>query len=1012
MGHHGPARHTQVTNRQDLQHPNQVWRWVSSRSLKSAVNWIPQCLALYAIPLAIALISLTALFLWEDLYSGKPELVMELRPYVAARDDMPLTEIQQKLSEAAPVRYFNTRLSERPVWFSLNLPATAKPGNVVEFPSRHAIDLACWDAATLDFLGRSSKAHTGAGIVRVKAGFALTLDQPVAALLCRGKFVGPARLSVNLWNAEELAIDIHDFQRQSGLLDGATLALVLFALITGVINRQPLNLIFATWLLLTLRISATSGGWDTQWLNHAVPEEWLSPGRSFVRAAWGFLTVTLFKSLFNKELAGTRLMSAMTGIQWASLLLLGSAAVLDRHTFLLWMWMIGGVAIPLMLVGTITVIIKNRSSVALLYAGSLAVSFLTSLFEIVAALYGTKGIDHSAYSMTVAFSASLLAALAISEQIRQEHRQRLVAQAQLQHTFDVMPIGLFTLDLQGNFLSANPAMHKMLGRYVLRRGRNTWNHYFDHRSWSVLHELLVQQREAEVEVRTAEGLQRHRPRRYLVKASLSGDKIEGSLQDITDKSIAAEEMRYLAHNDALTKVLNRRGIEEMFNQALGRLHEGRPLAMAYLDLDRFKLINDLYGHNTGDDILREVCVRVQQMLSGSMSMGRVGGDEFIILLPDTHMPLASVICRGILERIDSQPYRVGEKAFHVHGSIGLIEVVTGTQMKDAISTADRACREAKASPGKGLVVYERGAPAFREHEAEIRLAESLAGESALDGLYLVMQPIMSLTRPNDTLNFEVLLRMRDRHGEPVPLHRLIAAAEHSGRMGMIDRWVLSTTLAWLDAHRPRLLKTQFVCVNLSGTSLNDEEFMEEVFDLLRSNSHVASFLSIEITESVALHDLNNTRRFIDKVRGFGARVALDDFGAGYTSFAYIKELPADLLKIDGSFIVTMNQHPANVSIVEAIVNLARNLGMKTVAEWAEDADTVETLAEIGVDYVQGYVVSHPQAPEQLLQATSSASFISDSKLLQLVELMGQPDDPLGKVDLILDNDTPPPRKVH
>lgn len=953
-----------------------------------------------------------SIFLWEDMYSGAPEQALELRPFVTEREELPLPEIQQRLAQAPPVRFFNTRLTENPVWFSITLPATVKPGNLVEFPSRHAVELSCWDATTTEFLGKSSKATTGVGIIKVKAGFALTIENSTRAILCRGKFVGPARLSANLWSEEKLAIENQDFQRQSGLLDGATLALVLFALITGLINRQALNVIFATWLVLTLRISATSAGWDAQWLNHAVPEEWLSPGRSFVRAAWGFLTVTLFKSLFHKELAATRLMSAMTGIQWASILLLASAAVLERHTFLLLMWVIGGVAIPLMLAGTISVIIKNRSSVALFYAGSLSVAFLTSLFEIVAALYGTKGIDHSAYSMTVALSSSLLAALAISEQIRQEHRQRLAAQAQLQHTYDVMPIGLFTLDLQGNFLSANPAMHKMLGRYVLRHGRNTWSHYFNHGSWSALHELLIRQHEAEIEVRNAVGRHHDRPRRYLIKASLSGDKIEGSLQDITDKSIAAEEMCYLAHNDSLTKVLNRRGIEDVFQQAVGDLHEGRPLAMAYLDLDRFKLINDLYGHNTGDEILREVCVRVQQMLSGSMSMGRIGGDEFVILMPDTRMPLASVISRGILERIDSQPYRVGDKAFHVHGSIGLIEVAHGTQMKDAISTADRACREAKASPGKGLVVYERGAPAFREHEAEMRLAQSLSGDTALQGLYLVMQPIMSLTRPSDTLNFEVLLRMRDANGEPVPLHRLIAAAEHSGHMSQIDRWVLSNTLAWLDEHRPRLLNTQFVCVNLSGTSLNDEDFMQEVFDMLRSNSHVASFLSLEITESVALHDLKNTRRFIDKVRGFGARVALDDFGAGYTSFAYIKELPADLLKIDGSFIVSMNQHPANVSIVEAIVNLARNLGMKTVAEWAEDADTVETLAEIGVDYVQGYVVAHPQLPDKLLQATSSASFISDSKLLQLVELMGQPDDPLGKVDLILDNDSTPPRKVH
>jgi len=156
---------------------------------------------------------------------------------------------------------------------------------------------------------------------------------------------------------------------------------------------------------------------------------------------------------------------------------------------------------------------------------------------------------------------------------------------------------------------------------------------------------------------------------------------------------------------------------------------------------------------------------------------------------------------------------------------------------------------------------------------------------------------------------------------------------------------------------------------------------------------VASRLCLEITESVALHDLDNTRRFIDQVRSFGVKVALDDFGAGYTSFSYLKELPADVLKIDGNFIVNINAHPANVAIVEAIVSLAVNLGMKTIAEWAEDAATVQTLHEIGVDYVQGYVVARPMAPERLLEGRSAAGFIRDEDLLNLMRELDNPPPP-------------------
>jgi diguanylate cyclase (GGDEF)-like protein len=459
------------------------------------------------------------------------------------------------------------------------------------------------------------------------------------------------------------------------------------------------------------------------------------------------------------------------------------------------------------------------------------------------------------------------------------------------------------------------------------------------------------------------------------------------MQDVTEKHKATEQLRFMANNDPLTKVFNRRGIEKMFEGAV-QAQGSKPLSLAYIDLDRFKLINDLFGHAAGDEVLKQVCERMELMLASGQRIGRVGGDEFVIVMPDTAIPLASLICRGIVDRIGGTPYRVGDKAFHVRGSVGLIEVSPGMAMKDAVSTADRACREAKDGHSDGLVVYKRGSTAFQEREAELNLVAQLSGPNATEGMFLEMQPIMSLSAPHESLNFEVLLRMRDAEGRIAPAGPLIAAAEKSGRAGVIDRWVLSTTLAWIEDHVASLSNTRFVCMNLSGASLNDERFVADSLEILARYTHIASRLCMEITESVALHDLDNTRRFIDQVRAFGVKVALDDFGAGYTSFSYLKELPADVLKIDGNFIVNINAHPANVAIVEAIVNLAANLGMKTIAEWAEDAATIRTLAEIGVDYVQGYAIARSQPPEKLLAASSSASFIKSEEVQQLVRMLG------------------------
>jgi diguanylate cyclase (GGDEF)-like protein len=993
---------------------------ISSRQRR--IVWIHQVLdnvlyglATYAIPVLISLVSLFALFAWDSMHHGSRAEQLDIQVLHDETGSLTPPQASQRLREQPKDKYLDSRLSESPYWVRFSARKAANGEAVmIQFPSRHAVEIGCWDAESLMELGRASRQHVHGAMSVAKAGFALAMG-PLAEdrqLLCRTRFVGPARFSAVQLSDEEFSRSVKEYHRNSGLLDGGLIILALFVLITAFIIKESDYVLFAAWLLINLRMGAVSAGWDTQWLGLEVPVDWLQKSRALTTSLYYVLTATLFRVLFRDELKKVGFDSLIRVVQWTCIPLLVLSVTLPYKNYLPLLWVTTAFSVGILIFFLVRILVITRSAVAIWYIASLAVTLSASLYEVISAALGIQGLIGTINSVTAALASSLLALLAVAEQMRQEHLQKVDAQAELQHTYEAMPIGLFTLDLQGRFVSANPELNSMLGRKALHAGRDNWPYYFSDTSWIALYEMVTQRQHAELEVQSTCNSPEGDARRYLVKAALAGDKIEGSLQDVTEKSIATEELEFLANHDSLTKAFNRHGIEQVFNGAVSRINGDHPLAMAYLDLDRFKLINDLYGHNAGDDLLKQVCQRVSGMLSGKMCIGRVGGDEFVILLPDTRMSLATAICRGIVDSIDGTPYRVGEKAFHVRGSIGLIEIGPGTSMKEALSTSDRACREAKTGQHKGLVVYERESTAFREHEAEIRLIERLAASDVIEGLFVEMQPIMSLTQPHASLNFEVLLRMRDPEGNLVPVSRVIAAGEQSGRMSAIDRWVLSTTLAWLDQHRARLQNTQFVCMNLSGASWNDEEFMQEVFDLLRRNSHVVSFLCIEITESVALHDLRNTRRFIDKVRSFGAKVALDDFGAGYTSFAYLKELPADLLKIDGSFVVKMNRHPANVSIVEAIVNLARNLGMKTVAEWAEDAATVQTLSELGVDYVQGFVVARPMACEHMLEADSAARFIVDTELLQFVSLLGRTEGDLTNTDLMLPDIQEIPRKIH
>ena len=991
----------------------------ASMSHIEVFDWLSWNLSIYLIPLLIVLASVAALFMWNDQYATTGFKTIPFKVVTDSQAAFSPAEAEARLKPLAEVAFVDTHLAESPVWFAFKIPAAPPGAEMVALPSRHMMDVACWNAVSLSSLGQSSRAQSSGAIEAVKAGFAIRLDGVAREVLCRARFIGPARLSAELWPTDQLMISAHDFHRRSGLLDGGLIVLAVFVLITAAINRQALYVLFSAWLIANLRVGAISSGWDIQWLGSMVPPEWLPLSRSITVAVYAILTLTLFLKLFEDDLLHTAFNRPLKITQWLCVPVLVCAVALSPRHFLPLMWVMAGIGLVLMTFSLASIVRKTRSRVGLWYGAALAVTFLATLIEIVAAAYGKKALLGAVNSVTAALSSSLLASLAIAEQMRLEHLERLEIQAEMQHTYEVMPIGLFSLDTEGRFLGANPAFHRMLGTHPATIEKSNWNHYFADSAWTRLHNLVCTHPDGELEVRrkprpaisssSAGGLSALGPasgadgdaQRFMVKATLARNKIEGSMQDVTTASRATEELHFLANHDPLTQVFNRRGIERVLRTGIDHLTEAKPLAVAYLDLDRFKLINDLFGHASGDTLLKQVCDRINKLLSGAQKLGRVGGDEFLIILPETPITLATLICNGIVSSIANDAFRVGDKAFHVRVSIGLLDVSAGTDIKDIISTADRACREAKAGRSEGLVVYEKNARAFGERQDELVMVELLSSPQATDTLFLDMQPIMSLSTPHQSLNFEVLLRMRGKDGAVIPAGKIIAAGENSGQMGVIDRWVLSTTLAWLRTHQAALKKTQFVCMNLSGASLNDQQFMEDVFRMLKENQSVAHYLCMEVTESVALHDLDNTRQFIDRVRSYGVKVALDDFGAGYTSFSYLKELPADLLKIDGSFIVNMNAHPANIAIVEAIVSLAKNLGMKIIAEWAEDFETVQTLAEIGVDYVQGYAVARPQTPEKLLAADSGASFITDPVLMEYVNLLDAGSGP-ASIDKLLE----------
>lgn len=957
----------------------------------------------YVAPLAILLLSALLLFTQSSLYAARGHLDLPIR-IQAEQADRPLAPAQalERLEQVSPVPIEHTRLSEAPFWFSVSLPAPAASAadRIIEFPSRHTTSLECWNAETLQWLGQADQEAVTGHLHAVKAGHALpvaSLDG-AASVLCRTTQLGPANISAALWAADELEKSTLAFHRSAGLLEGGLLTLAVFYLMAAAINREGRYVVFAAWLIGNLRLGALSMGWDIQWLERLISPEWLPTVRQLSMATYYLLTYTLFSQFFRSELGRIGYGWLLRVVLYNGVLLFALALILPYSTFLPVMWGLVAIGVAGVVFFLTRLLIIVRSRIALWYSLALTLVLMATFGEIITAVFRTQSVSGVLNSVTAALAASLMTAVAFAEQMRAERKQRVQAQAELHSAYQVTPVGLFTLALDGTFVRANPALHRKLGISPAALRDTRWQDHFGADSWDSLLTASSQQPDGgQAELRRPDATGEIRG--YLLRAMRSGDCIEGSLQDITERLKATETLRFLANHDSLTTSLNRRGVEQALSVALAREDQDSPLSLAYLDLDRFKLLNDLYGHHIGDDVLRQVHTRISQVLNPGHQLGRLGGDEFLIVMADTPLVLASDVGRRIVQAIRGTPFRVNSRAFQVHVSIGIIEATPGMTFSEAISAADRACRDAKKKPTQHIVVYERHAPEFREHAEQLRLIEELGSSFNARGLFLEMQPIMSLRDPEGALDFEVLLRMRDANQTLVPAGKILAAAEASGHMADLDKWVLTTTLNWLREHRHELANTRFVCVNLSGSSLNDEAFIEDLSALLCDYEDLLHLLCIEITESVALHDLQNTCRVVDSLRERGIKIALDDFGAGYTSFSYLKELSADAVKIDGSFVRSMTRHPADIAIVEAIVELTHNLGMRSIAEWVEDHKTLQALADMGVDYVQGYVIARPQSSEALLQASSAASFITDPDLAELVR-------DIGRRQRNMDNDDP------
>jgi diguanylate cyclase (GGDEF)-like protein len=924
------------------------------------------------------------------------------------------TDIAAEVQLSPVTTSASTDLSTRPFWLvlSANAPQSNAPW-AIEFPSRHASGIECWDRDTDSKLGRATRDEDDGLLGRSRGGFALNLpaDRRQATVLCKTSFRGPAKLTAKVWDADALKLAQVAHAKAGAMIEAGLGLLALAMLLMAIINRSALYSSLVVWLLLSMRMASLSAGTDFDLLGVPLSTDWLIPSRQWTVCMYSAATVALFGQLFKRELAARRSRRLLTGLQLGAIALLVACPLLSFEQILPVVWSSSAAGIGIMLYYLYGILRRSFTAMALWYALSIAVTLLASLNEVVAAAMGPTSLLRNLNSVSAALASALFVFAAAAEHMRLGRKQMIAAQKSLKTAYDDSPIGLFTLHDGDRLVNSNQAFNGML-KGLSQVDMPRLSQIFGADVADEIQRLRTGPLPLTVELQTSlilPGMSASEVSWFAVKLSTQdGRVVEGSLQDISEKVRATHRLEFLVNHDPLTECLNLRGLSRHFEAAF---HQAK--ALAYFDLDRFKLINDLYGHSAGDAVLRQVCERMRSQLGPDDCLARVGGDEFVVTFADSSLAAARACCAKIGTLISSTPFQIDTQRFELSVSAGLVttEHLGATSLKEVISAADSLCRVAKKRTPERLVVMEGGSAFLQHHKVELELISCLERGETPRGLFLLMQPELSLSQPFNSLNFEALVRMRKPNGEIVPASVIIEAAEAHSKTAIIDLWVVKTLLAWLETHREQLALTQFVGVNLSGGSLNDEAFVEALFVLLERHPRVVPMLCLEITETVALTDMRHMQRLIGRLQAIGAKVGLDDFGAGFSSFGYLKGLSVDALKLDGSLVKDAAQTMAGVAILGALGGLVRNLGMKSVGEFAENLQTIKALVAAGVDYAQGYGISKPVSPERILAARSAADFIEDPMILEYVrQLQSQP--ATGLSALVESDDASAPVILH
>ena len=432
--------------------------------------------------------------------------------------------------------------------------------------------------------------------------------------------------------------------------------------------------------------------------------------------------------------------------------------------------------------------------------------------------------------------------------------------------------------------------------------------------------------------------------------------------DVSEIRGLTRQMSYQATHDPLTGQINRREFERRLDEAMDSAHAEEAIHMLfYMDLDRFKAVNDSCGHLAGDNMLKEVAGLIKEQVRDSDIVGRLGGDEFGAILIGCPIDKARQIATDICNAVADYRFVWKDKIFNIGISIGLVEIshVSGT-IQDVMSAADSACYVAKQQ-GRGQVhVYSARDEAIARERGDIQWLRKLQSALHEDSFELAVQPIIAMGGGVESgPAIEVLIRLPDGRGRRADTAEFLRPAERYQLMPQIDRWVINATLAAISGGEIKVPSGRNCAINLSGQTLGDESILGFVVDALDRTGVVPSTICFEVTETAILSNVHHAQRFIEVLHGIGCEFSLDDFGSGLGSFSSLKHLPIDYLKIDGAYTRNLNSDQVNQEMVAAMIKLARTMNFRIVAEQVERQEDFDWLRDSGVDFIQGHFIEAP-----------------------------------------------------